>query len=291
MEELDRDLLRGWPLPDPRGGKEGRGRVLVVGGTARTPGSVLLAAEAAFRAGAGKVQVATVESVAVAVSVALPEALVEPLAEDGDGQVAMKAAERVLELAARCDAVLLGPGLLAPAHANALLEHVVPDMSAPVVVDALAMAFLTEHRDGLQHLHGRAVVTPNLTELTHTLGWDASRVEAGPVDAARELASSTGSTVVAGGEQTFVVDPDGRALRWPHSLPGLGVAGSGDVKAGIVAGLLARGMPPLGAAAWGVYLHQQAGQRAASESVDVGFLARELLPRIPFAMSVGNELE
>jgi hydroxyethylthiazole kinase-like uncharacterized protein yjeF len=285
VEELDRAVLRDWPLPDPGGGKEGRGRVLVVGGTARTPGSVLLAAEAAFRAGAGKVQVATVDSVAVAVSVALPEALVEPLPADGDGQVAMEGAEVVLRLAAGCDAVLLGPGLLEPDHANAFLEQVVPGLPGPVVLDALGMAFLTEHRDGLHHLDQSAVVTPNLTELAHTLGWDADRVTAGPAEAARQLASSAGSTVVAGGEQTFVVEPQGRALRWSRSLPGLGVAGSGDVKSGIVAGLLARGLPPPGAAAWGVYLHHQAGQRLADESVPVGFLARDLLPRIPWGMS------
>ena len=85
VRDLGTDQLSAWPLPDPGGGKEGRGRVVVVGGSRRTPGAVLLAAEATMRAGAGKPQVATVKSVAVAVSVALPEALVTDLHETSDG--------------------------------------------------------------------------------------------------------------------------------------------------------------------------------------------------------------
>jgi NAD(P)H-hydrate repair Nnr-like enzyme with NAD(P)H-hydrate dehydratase domain len=140
--DLDARELGRWRLPDPGGDKEGR---VVVGGSRRTPGAVLLAAEAAVRAGAGKPQVATVESVAVAVSVALPEALVTELPETGQGEIASRAAEQVLDLAAGCDALLLGPGLLSPESASELLEAVVPRLDCSVVLDALALAYLTEH--------------------------------------------------------------------------------------------------------------------------------------------------
>src|SRR3954469_4693554 len=92
-------LLRSWPLPAPTGGKESRGRILIVGGSAEVPGAVLLAAEAALRAGAGKLQVATVASVVGALSVALPEALVRALEETPGGAVAAGAAEQVRDLA------------------------------------------------------------------------------------------------------------------------------------------------------------------------------------------------
>src|SRR3954470_16818725 len=91
--------LRDWPLPAPGGGKEARGRTLVVGGSSRTPGSVLLAAEALLRSGAGKLQVATAQSVAAALSVAVPEAMVCPLPETGSGDIAPSGAGTVLELA------------------------------------------------------------------------------------------------------------------------------------------------------------------------------------------------
>lgn len=281
-QQLDRDALRRWPLPDPSGGKNARGRVVVVGGSHRTPGAVLLAAEAAVRVGAGKPQIATVDSVAVQVSIALPEALVIPLRAAKDGEIDPGASEQVLELAADCDAILLGPGLLSPELACALLEQVVPHLSCPVVVDALGTAFLTEHPDGLSHLAGNAVLTPNDGELAHTLGRDVAVVREHLHESCVELAERTGAVVVSGGAETFVAAP-GSATSWrlPGSVPGLGVAGSGDVKAGLVLGLLGRGVPPEGAGAWAAMVHQSAGAAAAETIAPLGFLAQELLPVIP----------
>jgi hydroxyethylthiazole kinase-like uncharacterized protein yjeF len=259
--------------------------VVVVGGSRRTPGAVLLAAEATMRAGAGKPQVATVKSVAVAVSVALPEALVTDLHETSDGEIAAKAAEQVLELADGCDALLLGPGLMSPDSAHDLLDELVPRLDCPVVLDALAMAYLTEHADGVAHLDGRAVLTPNESELAETLGRDKSEVAAHLPECCAELADRCGATVVAGGETTYIAAP-GSEIVWRHpGVPGLGVAGSGDVKAGIVAGLLARGVPAEGAAAWGVVLHLTAGRAVSEHQAPLGFLAREVLPWVPRVMT------
>jgi hydroxyethylthiazole kinase-like uncharacterized protein yjeF len=282
---LDVAHLAAWPLPDAAGGKDGRGRVVVVGGSRRTPGAVLLAAEAAVRAGAGKPQVATAESVAVAVSVAFPEALVTDLHETRDGEIAAKAAEQVLDLAAGCDSVLIGPGLMSPGSACDLLETLVPRLDGPVVLDALAMAYLTEHPDGVAHLDGRVVLTPNDSELAETLGLDEAEVVERAAECCAELADRCGATVVAGGETTYVAAP-GSPVVWAHEgVPGLGVAGSGDVKAGIVAGLLARGVPAEGAAAWAVMLHLTAGRAVSEHEAPLGFLAREVLPWIPRVMA------
>jgi ADP-dependent NAD(P)H-hydrate dehydratase len=285
VQDLRVDDLGAWPLPDPSGGKEGRGRVVVVGGSRRTPGAVLLAAEAAIRSGAGKPQVATVESVAVAVSVALPEALVTDLHETDEGEIAPEAANQVLDLADGCDALLLGPGLLSPESARELLEELVPRLDCPVVLDALALAYLTAHADGVAHLDGRAVLTPNDSELAKTLGRDEAEVADHPAECAAELADRCGATVVAGGETTYIASPDSDTT-WRHpGVLGLGVAGSGDVKAGIVAGLLARGIPAEGAAAWGVMLHLAAGRAVSQHEAPVGFLAREVLPWVPRVMA------
>jgi len=285
VRDLDVTQLGAWPLPDASGGKEGRGRVVVVGGSRRTPGAVLLAAEAAIRSGAGKPQVATVKSVAVAVSVALPEALVTDLHETEDGEIAARAAEQVLGLAGGCDALLLGPGLLSPDSARELLEGLVPQVDCPVVVDALGMAYLTAHPEGVAHLDGRAILTPNDSELARTLDRDEGEVTENLSDCTAELADRSGATVVAGGETTYIASP-GSDVIWRHAgVPGLGVAGSGDVKAGIVAGLLARGLSAEGAAAWGVMLHLAAGRAVSERQAPVGFLAREVLPWVPRVMA------
>lgn len=284
VQALDVRALGRWPLPDPGGGKEGRGQVLVVGGSRRTPGAVLLAAEAALRSGAGKVQVATVESVAVAVSVALPEALVCPLPETAEGEIDSGAAATILGLAADSEAVLLGPGLTDPESARVLMEHVVPDLRGPVaVLDALAMAYLTAHRDGVAHLGGRVVLSPNLVELATTLQTDEDALDGQLAQCSVELASTARAVVVTGGEQTVVSSAQGEVWLLDDPLPGLGSAGSGDVKAGVIAGLAARGLGPEAAAAWGVHLHHAAGRRLARQA-PVGFLARELLPCLPGVM-------
>jgi NAD(P)H-hydrate repair Nnr-like enzyme with NAD(P)H-hydrate dehydratase domain len=106
-------------------------------------------------------------------------------------------------------------------------------------------------------------------------------VEADPVAAARRAAEAFGATVALKGAQTVIAAPDGSVLRYTRGGVGLGTSGSGDVLAGIVVGLLARGADPLRAAAWGVFLHGEAGNALARRHGAVGFLARELAAEVP----------
>jgi NAD(P)H-hydrate repair Nnr-like enzyme with NAD(P)H-hydrate dehydratase domain len=181
--------------------------------------------------------------------------------------------------------VLAGPGLGDPAAACALLEAFVPRLDSAIVVDALGTAYLTAHADGVRHLAGRALLTPNASELAEMLDDDEDAVADDPLPAARRLAARTGATVLSGTESSFVVDPGGDAWRVDVGAPGAAAAGSGDVKAGAVAGLLARGASPTQAAAWGAYLHGRAGERLTATIGRVGFLARELVPELPHALA------
>ncbi|MCH8614017.1 NAD(P)H-hydrate dehydratase [Arsenicicoccus dermatophilus] len=275
-------LLRDWELPRSGGSKESQGRVLVVGGNVRMPGGVLLAAEAAMRAGAGKLQVATVEQVAVPMAMQVPEAYVAGLPADADGNLAPESAAEIVELAADCSAVLLGPGIMSPDSAVALLSEVVPQLAVPVVVDALGMAYLTEHRDGVAHLDGRAILSPNLGELAVTLGLDQDEVSDDPLTHARRLATDARAVVVTGAATTVICTPDDAAC-WQDESGGEGMAvsGSGDVKAGVLLGLLGRGATPEQAAAWGAFVHGRAGERLVAVHGRRGYLARELLVEIP----------
>ena len=274
--------LRDWALPGIDGGKETRGRVLVVGGHATTPGAVLLAAEAALRGGAGKLQVAAPETIAIPLAMALPESGVTALPVDAGGDISPEAAEQIVDLGADCAAVLLGPGIVSPKAASALLEKVVPHLEVPVVIDALGMAYLTDHLDGVAHLEGRAVLSPNIDELSQTLDEDHTD---DPRGGALALARRTGATVVSGTAMTWIATPDGHTWRDEGGCPGLGVSGSGDVKAGAIAGLLARGADPAQGACWAVYAHGRAGERLAAHVGATGFLARELLPEIPAVLT------
>lgn len=274
-------LLRDWPLPDLQDDKESRGRVLVVGGSRSNPGGVLLAAEAALRAGAGKIQVVTVSSVATQLAVAMPEMWVKGVAETEEGELTVEAAEVASELAPECEAVLVGPGLGTPRQARALVEAFLPQLDTVVLLDALAMTAVTEDPECLSHVTGRSILTPNLHELAMTLGWEEGKVRDDPREAALRLAARTGACVSTGSATTWVVHPDGRSWRVEMGGPGLGMSGSGDTKAGVVAGLSARGAEPAQALLWGSYLHASAGDRLAAELGSTGFLARELLQQVP----------
>lgn len=277
-------LLRDWPLPRPGQGKEQRGRTLFVGGSSRTPGAVLLAAEAALRCGAGKLQVATTASTAPAMGVALPEALVLPLPENAEGGIDPAAGAEgsdLSELAAGAHAVSLGVGTVGEGPVSDLLAALVPRLERTVVLDAMGLAPVTRDVTFLHHLDGRAVLTPNLPELAIVLDLDEEEVGRDVPAAALELARRSRCAVAAGGGESWVAAPDGRLFQDTSGGSGLGVSGSGDVLAGIVTGLCARGADPVQAAVWAVHLHGRAGDRLASDVGRLGFLARELPAELP----------
>lgn len=277
------EVLRSWRLPEPGGDKNSRGSILVIGGSAETPGAVLLAAEAAMRAGAGKLQVATAASVALLVAAALPEALVRALPETPDGALGTEAADDVRDLAENADAVLIGPGMGDKEATQDFGSRLLPHLNGPLALDALALAAVTADDTCLHHLDGRAVLTPNPVELAHTLHADEERIDEEPAGATVELARRARAVVGLGGVTSWVATPDGRLWRDDSGAAGLGVSGSGDVRAGITGGLLARGADPAQAAVWAAYLHGRCGERLSASVGRLGFLAREIPPEIPRA--------
>jgi ADP-dependent NAD(P)H-hydrate dehydratase len=279
------EALRSWQLPEPAGGKNSRGSILVIGGSAETLGAVLLAAEAALRAGAGKLQVATAESVAPFAATSLPEALVRALPQTDAGAIRADAAAVVRELAEAADAVLMGPGMVDREETQGFVERLLPGLDGPVALDALGLAAVTADDSCLRHLEERVVLTPNPTEIAIALHVDEDEIDDDPAGAAAELAHRAGACVGLGGATSWIAAPDGRLWRDESGSAGLGVSGSGDVRAGITAGLLARGAEPAQAAVWAAYLHGRAGERLASSVGPLGFLARELPAEVPRALA------
>lgn len=274
-------LLRRWALPEPGDGgdKHDRGTVVVVGGSRSTPGAVLLAGLAALRVGAGRLSVATVASTSVAVGVALPEALVDGLPEGAGGSLDPGCAAQVVASCGGAAAVVLGPGLLGRGDVRELLRAVLPQIAeGAVLLDAVALTALAGSPRLLDHLAGRVVLTPNAGEMAALQGDDRREGE----DAARAVADRYGAVVAVRGA---VASPDGRVWRDEAGGIGLGTSGSGDVLAGVVGGLLARGCSPEQAAVWGQYLHAAAGDQLSARTGRLGFLARELLDELPLVLS------
>ena len=286
---VTRDLLRRFalPAPDDDDDKDARGKVLAIGGSAETPGALLLSGVAALRAGAGKLQLATVRSAAAALGVAVPESLVVSLAQSRQGEISGQAAARMLgERAARVDALLIGPGMSSERAARAMVAPLVRRMGtrATLVLDAAAISALRGDDDALGALAGRAVLTPHAGEMAALLGATRQQVEAQPASIARRAAERFGAVVALKGAESWIAEPDGSLYRYTGGSVGLATSGSGDTLAGIVAGLAARGAPALHAAIWGVWLHGAAGRLLARRMGPIGFLARELLEEVPKLM-------
>jgi ADP-dependent NAD(P)H-hydrate dehydratase len=286
---ITRALLRRFalPAPDDDDDKDARGRVLAVGGSAETPGAILLAGVAALRAGAGKLQLATVRSAAAALGVSVPESLVVSLPQSRGGEIAGQAAARALaDRASRVDALLVGPGMSSERAARALIGALTRRLGehATLVLDAAGISALRGGDETICSLRGRAVLTPHAGEMAALLGESRETVEAEPASCARRAAARFGAVVALKGAESWIAEPDGTLYHYTGGSVGLATSGSGDTLAGIVAGLAARGAPAAHAAIWGAWLHGAAGRLLTRRVGPIGFLARELLDEVPGLM-------
>lgn len=281
MTALDEDWIADHPLPPPGSDtdKNDRGRVLAVGGSTTVPGALLLTGEAALRAGAGKVQLATVAPVAIGLGLRFPEAATHALDQNSHGEPASTSAPEVARLAEACDALVLGPGT--GQHADSvdiLVEIVRSETQVPLLLDAAFLRALPTVAREVAAYRGPTVLTPHPGEM-------ATLMDCAPEDICCELAEAAaarfGATVVLKSARTWIATPGRQSLLYDHGSPGLATAGSGDVLAGIIGGLLARDVAPHDAAAWGVWIHGEAGRKLTADIGLLGFLARDIIPLIP----------
>ena len=285
---LDAAALRHWPLPvpDAAGDKETRGHVLVLGGSREMPGAVILAATAAMRSGAGKLTIATGRSVAQLVALAIPEARVIGLRETEEGGFLPDAAAELDPLADKVSAFLIGPGMQDEAATAALVRALLPRLrGTSVVLDASAMGVVGNPDAGNGAAPFRfdepVVLTPHAGEMAHLTGMTKEGVAAQPQQVCVAAACRWNAVLALKGARTIIADPAG--VTWQHDggNVGLAISGSGDVLAGIIAGLAARGATLAQATCWGVALHALAGDRLAARMGLLGYLAREVPAELP----------
>jgi hydroxyethylthiazole kinase-like uncharacterized protein yjeF len=292
----DRALLdAGWraahPLPEHLDGtdKNSRGRVLVVGGAEFVPGALRLTGEAALRAGAGKLQMATVRAAAMSLGVLVPEAAMIALPADEDGEIAIEAGDLLAVSVGRCDTLILGPGMSLQDDTVELVRRMLADPrpGLSIVLDAAAVACAGGLATDIAAHGGRVVLTPHHGEMAALTGLDVDSIAADPIGVARDMAARFGAVVVLKAGETIIASPHDPPLLYGSDCTGLATGGSGDVLAGIIGGLLARGAAPAVAAGWGVWLHGEAGRSAARDVGPIGFLARDLAARVPTLMESG----
>jgi len=288
VKPIDADLLRSMPLPwpEPHTDKDSRGKVLIAGGSATSAGAVTLSGLAALRAGAGKVLLAVPQALSVAIAVDFPEAGVMGFPVTAKGHPSTrKVAEQLDASMSQADAFLLGPGLADEASAQKLAALLLKS-SAGVnfVLDAMCVTGLWNQQRAMKRHGGRLVITPHPGEMAALTGLSKEHINTESVRVAEKVAGHLQCIVVLKGSATVIAQPDGPTYQYAGGGVGLATSGSGDVLAGVLAGLVARGAKPVEAAIWSVYLHGAAGRRLAERLGPLGFLARELPAEIPGLM-------
>jgi NAD(P)H-hydrate epimerase len=268
------------PARPPDAHKGTMGHLLIVAGSPGKSGAATLACRAALRSGVGLVTAAVPRVVQAIVAASQAEAMTEGL------PAWRTAAPRVLASLRTRDALAMGPGLGTESETRSAVATILSKRRAPCVLDADGLNAFARDRRSRSRLRAGGiplVITPHPGEAGRLLERDPATVQAARLEAALELAATTGAVTVLKGRRTIVAHPDGRAAFVASGNPGMATAGTGDALTGVIGALLARGLAAFDAARLGTYVHGAAGDAAAECYGFEGLIAGDLIDALPDA--------
>ncbi len=245
------------------------GRVLALAGSETMSGAAILSAKAAYKSGAGLVEVFTHEKVRQSLGQALPEAIVSTY---NDVKTDFN---KLYDSLNNSSAVLIGPGLSKSENAKKLLRYTLETSAVPTVIDADALNIISEHTELLPYIKGK-IITPHLGEMSRLTGKSISEIADSIADTAKEFCEKYGCVCILKDARTVVSAPNEPLYINTAGNSGLAKGGSGDTLAGIIVSLLAQGVPKPDAARLGVFLHSYAADTAAKEKGEYALLASDV---------------
>jgi NAD(P)H-hydrate epimerase len=267
--------------PRERGGNKFKsGTVVVAGGAAGMTGAPTMAALSAMRTGAGYVQLVVPKPAETVIDLRLMEAMVHGV-PDADGAHTEEGANKVLELAERAGAIVVGPGSGRSDGAVAFARKVARDARVPLLIDADGLNAHAEQLGLLAQREAPTVLTPHDGELGRLLGIESAQVGEHRIEHARKVAQDANAIVVLKGDDTLVVPPNGPIAVSPGATPALATAGTGDVLSGVIGALLSKEMDPFEAACAGVFAHARAGRAAADRHGADHVIAGDVIEGLP----------
>ena len=272
------------PPRPPDAHKGDFGRVLIFAGSRDMPGAAVLAARAALRGGAGLVTLAVPRGTLGTVQSHLVDATFLPLPDTRAGGVSRTARRAILEAASQSRALVAGPGLGASGETKAMVYELIRKASCPLLLDADALNVLGEDLGSLQERPGPTVLTPHPGEMARLFGLGTKEIQADRREFAARCARRSHAVVILKGHRTVVTD-GGVYFENTTGNPGMAKGGMGDVLAGFLGALLARGLEPLDAAILGVYIHGFAGDLAAQKFGQESLIASDVVAALPEAFS------
>ena len=242
------------------------GHLLCVAGSKGFSGAAVMALRSALRSGAGLVSADVPESIHGLVASAVPEAMVHSSLPEGSWT-----------------AVLAGPGMGRTATTCERIIHLLEESKVPLVLDADAVTVMADHLELFSRSSCPLVLTPHPGEFAKLFGLKPEEVQDDRLSLAEMAAVRLGAVVVLKGAGTVIAAPDRRMAINLTGNPGMASGGSGDVLAGLIAGLIVQGIPLFEAACAGVWLHGHAGDLAAAEKSQSSVIATDLIEKLPEA--------
>ena len=254
--------------------KGNMGTALIVAGSYGMAGAAILASKACLRSGVGKVVVRTPRRNNDIMQISVPEAIIYP---DHDEKYFSETVD-----SEDVDAMAIGPGLRQQENTAIALITQIRRTQAPIVVDADGLNMLANHRAWLQQLPKNIIMTPHPKEFDRLNGGTcADSYER--LSKARDMAEHLQAYIILKGHYSALCLPNGQVIFNSTGNAGMATAGCGDVLAGIITALLARGYKHADACMVGMYLHGLAGDLAAKELGQESLLASDLIDYLPKA--------
>ena len=281
MERTDKNnVKRAVPNRPDNANKGTMGTLLSICGSFGMAGAAILAGKSALRCGVGLEKLAIPKSIYPIAAGSILESVFLPLSETSDGKISRTNIPRLLLEAKKSTAVLLGCGLSVCDDTKALVKSFVENCTAPMVLDADALNCIADNPEILKKRKSDIIITPHPGEMGRLCGITAKEVNADRVDVALSFAKKYGVITVLKGSGTIIASPNGQALLNTTGNSGMATGGSGDVLAGMTAGLLAQGKSAFDCAAAAVYLHGLAGDFAAEKLGKISMLPSDIIDYI-----------
>jgi len=261
--------------------KGGAGHLLVVAGSTGKTGAAAMTATSAVRAGAGLVTLGVPKQLNPIVETLVVEAMTWPLPDTDEGLLDESALDEIMDLLSGKQALAIGPGIGISKGIRSLLHRIVKECTVPMVIDADGLNALAGHADILKEAMAPIILTPHPGEMARLVNTTPREIQKDRITSARHFSRQFNVHLILKGARTVIAHPDGSVFINPTGNSGMASGGMGDVLTGMIAGLLTQGYSPESSAHLGVYLHGSGADYLAENKGPVGFLASEVMNRIP----------
>ena len=282
-EDIVKTLI---PARQPDGHKGTFGTLHSVCGSYGMCGAAEFSAKAAMKSGAGLVRMSVSDSVYKILATRMAEPVYSICTPEGEDNLNLQSVRGVLKDIKKADCVLIGCGSGNTSVTYALLENIIETAQIPVVRDADGINALSQNIDILRNANCEIVLTPHYGEMARLCGLSVDELMTDRIGLGKKFASEYGVTLVLKGANTLVFSPDGRIYVNQNGNDGMATAGSGDMLAGIIAGLVCQGALAFDGAMAGVYIHALSGDITAKQMTSYSMTVADMLANLHLAFAI-----